>query len=147
MRKITVHNRQRALRVPLVALQEFAFHALTECFKIPRESPTELQDPTDLHVILVSDRRMAQLHRRFLHLSGPTDVITFQHGEVFISVERAHSQARLFGNSFRAELCLYIAHGLLHLHRFDDNNPAAAREMERMQKKVVAAANRGMAKL
>ena len=93
----------------------------------------------DLSVILVSDRRMAELHRRFLHLPGPTDVITFQHGEIFVSVETARRNARRFGNSLERELCLYIAHGLLHLHGFDDKDSAGAAEMERAQEKLVAA--------
>jgi ssRNA-specific RNase YbeY (16S rRNA maturation enzyme) len=35
---------------------------------------------------------------------------------------------------------LYIAHGLLHLHGFDDQTPASAGEMKRRQEKLVAAA-------
>jgi ssRNA-specific RNase YbeY (16S rRNA maturation enzyme) len=33
---------------------------------------------------------------------------------------------------------LYIAHGLLHLHGFDDKAPAAAAEMESAQEKLMA---------
>jgi probable rRNA maturation factor len=140
--RIAVHNRQRALRVPLAALQEFASRALTECLRIPGKKRRGLESITELNVILVSNRRMAELHRRFLHLPGPTDVITFQHGEIFVSVETARSHARRFGNSVEDELCLYIAHGLLHLHGFDDKNSADAAEMDRAQKKLVTAATR-----
>ena len=141
--RIAVHNRQRAIRVPLAALQEFADHALMECLKIPgKKKRRGLESITELNVILVSNRRMAKLHRRFLHLPGSTDVITFQHGEIFVSVETARSQARRFGNSVEGELCLYIAHGLLHLQGFDDKNSADAAEMDRAQKKLVTAATR-----
>lgn len=128
------------VRLPLAALQEFAIKALEECLKIPGIEGSDLEGITELHVILVSNRRMADLHRRYLHASGPTDVITFQHGEIFISVETARRNARRFGNSLESELCLYIAHGFLHLHRFDDTDPAGAAEMERVQKKLVMAA-------
>lgn len=144
--KITVHNRQRTMRVPVAALQEFAVRALTECLKIPGKERSGLGRFSELSVILVSNRRMAELHSRFLHLPGPTDVITFQHGEIFISVETARSHARRFGNSVEEELRLYIAHGLLHLHRFSDKNSAAAAEMERIQKKLVTVATRQMPK-
>jgi probable rRNA maturation factor len=137
--KITVHNRQRAMRVPLAALQEFARRALMECLKIPRRKLSGLASFAKLSVILVSNRRMAELHRRFLHLPGPTDVITFQHGEIFVSTETARSHARRFGNSLEHEIRLYIAHGLLHLHGFDDRDPANAAEMELAQEKLVAA--------
>jgi probable rRNA maturation factor len=136
---ITVHNRQRAVRIPLAALQEFARRALEECLKIPRKNASELVNPDDLSVILVSDRRMAELHRRFLLLSRPTDVITFQHGEIFVSAQTARRHARRFGNSLEGELRLYIVHGLLHLHGFDDKEAADAAEMERAQEKLVAA--------
>ena len=133
------------MRVPLPALQEFARRALRECLKIRRKKTSALVELEDLSIILVSDRRMAELHRRFLDLSGPTDVITFQHGEIFVSAETARSHARRFGNSLEDELRLYVVHGLLHLHGFDDKNSAGAAQMERAQKKLVAAATRANA--
>lgn len=136
---ITVLNRQRAVPVPLLPLEEFAGRALAKCLRIPRKTMSGLANLAELSVILVSDRRMAELHRRFLHLPGPTDVITFQHGEIFISAETARRNARRFGNSLERELRLYIAHGLLHLHGFDDKDAARAAEMERAQEKLVAA--------
>jgi probable rRNA maturation factor len=134
---ITVHNRQRAVEVELSALQDFAQRALRECLKIPKRKTSALVELEDLSVILVSDRRMAELHRRFLGLFGSTDVITFQHGEIFVDTETARNQARRFGKSLDHELRLYIAHGLLHLHGFDDKEPAAAAEMKRWQEKLV----------
>ena len=137
---ITVLNRQRAVPVPLMALQEFARRALLNCVRISRKARSGLARLAELSVILVSDRRMAELHSRFLNLPGPTDVITFQHGEIFISAETARRNARRFGNSLARELCLYIAHGLLHLHGLDDQDSAGAAEMERVQERLVAAA-------
>lgn len=136
--RITVHNRQRAVPVPVAALQRFAQHALSECLKIPRTKLGGLTSLTGLSVVLVSNRRMAELHRRFLHLPGPTDVITFQHGEIFVGAETARAHARRFGNSLEDELRLYIVHGLLHLHGFDDKKPRDAAEMERAQAKLMA---------
>src|SRR4051812_45872460 len=116
---ITVFNRQRAVAVQGAALQEFAERALEECLKLPARNPDDLSKLHELSVILVSDRRMAELHRRFLQQVGPTDVITFQHGEIFVSTETARRQARRFATSLEQELRLYVAHGLLHLHGFD----------------------------
>jgi probable rRNA maturation factor len=127
------------MRVPLAALQEFARRALLECLKISVKKLGGLASFAELSVILVSNRRMAELHRRYLHLPGPTDVITFQHGEIFISAETARSHARRFGNSVEGEIRLYIVHGLLHLHGFDDKGPADAAEMKRAQEKLVSA--------
>ena len=76
---------------------------------------------------------MALLHRKFLGQRGPTDVMTFQHGEIFISVETARRHARAFGNSLLREIKLYIVHGLLHLHGFDDQTQAEAHKMKTAQ--------------
>jgi probable rRNA maturation factor len=134
---ITVLNRQRMIPVKLPALQDFARQALDECLKLPARKPDALSNLAEVSVVLVSDRRMAELHRRFLQEPGPTDVITFQHGEIFVSTETARQQARRFGTSLEDELRLYITHGLLHLHGFDDKTAAGATEMKRTQEKLV----------
>jgi len=124
MSAIIVRNRQRAVTIELSALQSFADYVLSRL--------------EEVSVALVSDRRIAELHRRFLNELGPTDVITFQHGEIVISAETAKRQARAFRTSLEHELCLYIAHGLLHLRGYDDKTPAGAAEMKRLQENLVA---------
>lgn len=77
-----------------------------------------------------------------MQVPGPTDVITFQHGEIFVSVETAQRQAEAFRTSLNYELRLYLVHGLLHLYGFDDQEQAARRRMHSIQKKIVALASR-----
>jgi probable rRNA maturation factor len=139
---ILVINRQRSVRVDLRSLREFASRALIECLKLERRKFGSLADLPEVSVVLVSDRRIAQIHRRFMNEPGPTDVITFQHGEIFISTETAKRQARQFGTSFEHEVRLYIAHGLLHLVGFDDKTLPAAGEMKRRQERLVSGISR-----
>jgi probable rRNA maturation factor len=82
---------------------------------------------------------MSQLHQQFLGQTAPTDVLTFQHGEIFISVGTAKQHAHAFGNSLVRELQLYIVHGLLHLHGFDDRTEGGVRKMNRIQDKILRA--------
>jgi len=138
--EITVRNLQRTVPVDVAALQEFAQQALQSCSRIPRNEPTQLKRLREIFVLLISDRRMARLHRQFLKEVGPTDVLTFEHGEIFLSAKRARDHARRFGSSLGQELRLYIVHGLLHLHGFDDRNEVEAQRMERMQRQILAAA-------
>ena len=138
--EIVVRNRQRTVEIDIAALQEFAQQALRLCFRIHRNEPTQLKRLREIFVLLISDRRMARLHRQFLKEAGPTDVLTFEHGEIFLSAERARDHARRFGSSLGQELGLYIVHGLLHLHGFDDRNEVEAQRMERMQRQILAAA-------
>jgi probable rRNA maturation factor len=135
--RINVRNRQRKIPVNVADLQIFAVKALRRCLQLRKRKPTDLARLHEIFVWLISDRRMASLHRRFMHQTGPTDVLTFQHGEIFISVEAAKKHARAFGNPLTRELWLYIAHGLLHLHGFDDRTQAGARQMKAMQKKIL----------
>ena len=138
--RISVRNIQRKISVNVTELEKFAGRAAEHCFKLRKGKPTELRSLRGVFVWLISDRRIALLHRKFMRKSGPTDVLTFQHGEIFISVEAARRQARAFGNSLMRELKLYIVHGLLHLHGFDDQTPTKARKMKTAQEKILRCA-------
>ena len=134
---ISVHNRQRKIAVERRALEQFARRALSLC---AREKGSGLTNLEEINVLLISDRRIAELHLRFMQVSGPTDVMTFQHGEIFISVETAQRQADLHRTSQASELRLYLVHGLLHLQGFDDRRPADRRRMQAIQERIIAAA-------
>jgi probable rRNA maturation factor len=134
---ISVRNRQRKIPVNVADLEIFAAKALRRCLQLRKRNATDLDKLQEVFVWLISDRRMASLHRKFMHQMGPTDVLTFEHGEIFISIATAKRHARAFGNSLTSELCLYIVHGLLHLHGFDDRTASAARKMEATQKKIL----------
>lgn len=137
---ISVRNLQRAVPVNTADLEKFASRALASCLRIRQLKPTNLTRLHEIFVLLVSDRRMASLHREFLHESGPTDVLTFQHGEIFISTETAQRHARRFRSSLGQELRLYVVHGLLHLHGFDHGNEIEADEMEKLQNEILGSA-------
>ena len=139
--KITVRNLQRKVPLDVVDLEKFARTALSLCLRLPRRKTTDLKKLPGISVLVVSDRKIASLHRQFMNESGPTDVITFQHGEIFISAESARRNARRFGNALAGELRLYVVHGLLHLHGFDDRDSASARRMEVTQRKILGEVN------
>ena len=88
---------------------------------------------------------MAKVNWDFLRHEGSTDVITFDHGstegrlhgELFISVPEAVGQAEEFGTTWEEELARYVIHGLLHLHGYDDLEPAKRRVMKRHENRLV----------
>jgi probable rRNA maturation factor len=151
---IGVRNLQRKIAVNVGELENFAAAAVQRCLQLRKHKRTGLRSLHEVFVWLISDRRMAVLHRKFLGHAVPTDVLTFQHGEIFISVETARRHARAFGeedarrgrrahgrdNSLVRELKLYIVHGLLHLHGFDDRTPAEARKMKTAQERILRCA-------
>ncbi|MDQ3546972.1 MAG: rRNA maturation RNase YbeY [Verrucomicrobiota bacterium] len=134
--QISVFNRQRIVKLDRPELEEFARRALAVC---ARERGSGLTKLAQVDVVFISDRRMSELHRRFMQIAGPTDVITFQHGEIFISVETAQRQAKAQRASPLYELRLYLVHGLLHLQGFDDRTEKDRAGMAALQERIVAA--------
>jgi probable rRNA maturation factor len=139
--EISVRNLQRKISVNVSELQEFARNALRRCLQLQKNKRTDLRKLNTIAVWLISDWRISQLHLRFLGESGPTDVITFHGGEIFISVETARRNSREFGNSLMSEIKLYIVHALLHLHGFDDQRAADLRRMKNTQEKILRSMN------
>ena len=135
--EISVRNLQWKIPVNVSELEKFAIKVVRCCLQMRRRKPTDLRNLRQISVLLVSDRRIASLHQQFLQKAGPTDVLTFQHGEIFISVETARRHARAFGNSLVRELHLYIVHGFLHLDGFDDQTHSSARRMQRAQEQIL----------
>jgi probable rRNA maturation factor len=88
----------------------------------------------EVSLLLTDDREIARVHGEFLGDPTPTDVISFELDDTIdlvVSVECARREARRRGNTIRAELALYVVHGLLHACGYDDRN---ARERARMRR-------------
>jgi probable rRNA maturation factor len=130
--EISLLNRQRGRRIDSRSLSQFALRARERVQAVRRKAL-----PAEISVILVSDRRISAIHQEFMQIAGPTDVITFQHGEIIISAETAQRQAAELGRGFYEELCLYVVHGLLHLAGYDDQTRSGFREMERLQQRLL----------
>ena len=133
---ITIQNVQRSASVSTPKLQRFAAIACKLVWQIGRPK-SEIASLTQIYVLIVSDRRMTTLHKEFCEIPGATDVLTFQHGEIVISVDTALVQARMFHTSVTSEIQLYLLHGLLHLAGFDDVTPSQRHQMHQLQKKLM----------
>jgi probable rRNA maturation factor len=130
---IRIVNRQRKKRLNLRACQAFAAAAARQVLK----RRPKIRLPEEIGVVLVSDARISRIHRYFLGIDGATDVITFEHGEIFVSVETAERQAQEFSTSPLEEIHLYIVHGLLHLAGLDDKTARGRKRMAAMQQEII----------
>jgi probable rRNA maturation factor len=128
-------DRQRKKRVDLAEFRAFANCAVVKVAEVVKP----VAFPNEINVVFVSDARIAAIHRDFMSVEGPTDVITFQHGEILISVETAERQATRFSTSFSRELRLYFVHALLHLAGLDDLTEEGFKKMADLQECIVAA--------
>jgi probable rRNA maturation factor len=137
--KIDVYNRQRAVRVALPWLRRLATAALPICARHCPDGRFPLRYLEEIEVSIVSDRVIADVHQRFMNIPGPTDVITFEHGEIVMSAQTAEIYAARYGQSVDVELALYTIHGLLHLNGYDDQTTRDANRMRSLQQRILQA--------
>jgi len=113
--------------------------------------------PVAVNVLVVDDRRIAAMNRRYLRRNGPTDTLAFpdgdpdprtgrvELGDVAASAETARREAarrRADGPGWTArhELALYLLHGMLHLLGLDDRDPGEAAGMRKAETEIFEAA-------
>jgi probable rRNA maturation factor len=135
--QVRVLNRQRKYRTSAKELRDFSEQLTPLVLKLAR-----VELPEQILVVLVSDRKISAIHEQFMGIAGPTDVITFQHGEIVVSVETAAKQATEYDTDLLHELRLYITHGLLHLAGYNDHSEDDFREMAKLQGELVARVSR-----
>ena len=104
-------------------------------------------DRAELSIVLVSDREMRALNRRWCRRDRPTDVLSFAQregaggapdgllGDVVISVVTARRQAAARGETLGRAADRLLIHGLLHLLGYDhERSVAEARRMQRRER-------------
>jgi probable rRNA maturation factor len=110
-------------------------------------------DEAELSLLVCDDRVMRRLNRKHRRIDRSTDVLAFamDEGHPMVSVQRslgdiviswptARRQARAHGWSAERELCLLLAHGMLHLLGFDHATRVAERRMMARAHMLMAAA-------
>ncbi len=136
---ISLTNRQRKVALDLPWLRTLAVRALPLALASPGAGPRLLPELDALEITLLGQAAISRINAQFLGHEGPTDVITFQHGEILIGAETARENAARHGKPLNHEVALYMIHGLLHLHGWSDKEPAEARRMARTQETILAA--------
>jgi len=94
----------------------------------------------EVSLLLTGDAGIAELHGRFLGDASPTDVMSFDTDgsiDVVVNVACARREAVRRGSSLRAELALYVVHGVLHACGFDDTSARARRVMRAAEREVM----------
>ena len=134
--ELVINNRQRARPIDRKFLKGVTEHLL---------GALQIKQ-TELGVHLVNADEMARVHKHYMNIEGSTDVITFDHGsrppetvhgEIFVSIDDAITQAREFDATWQNELARYIVHGVLHLLGYDDLQPKARAKMKREENRLV----------
>src|SRR5512136_1102231 len=100
-----------------------------------------------ISLILVDNKEITEINRRYLNRKYPTNVLAFSLaagefgninpdilGDIVISVDKAYDDACESGIEFNDELAFLIIHGILHLLNYDHGN-ARIRKTQQMKKK------------
>ena len=104
---------------------------------------------------LIDNKRIHEINKAYRGVERETDVISFAFledetdpdmdienlGEIYISLEKAHSQALEYGHSFKRELCFLVVHGLLHLLGYDHMTEKEEKEMFSLQEEILSSLN------
>ncbi len=139
--EIIIGNHQEAVDIPLAwltALEDIGDAAAQMAAGFAAHEESSLVHLATLEVALVDDDTSARVHMDFMEIPGPTDVITFHHGEIVIGVEVAMRQAEEYGEPFGREILRYFVHGLLHLAGHEDAEEDGRKAMETAQEEIVS---------
>jgi len=85
------------------------------------------------NIIFVSKEEIHKINKEYRNVDRPTDVISFALedneeetdqilrvlGDIYISLDIAYEQAKIYGHSNLREICFLATHGILHLLGYD----------------------------
>ena len=94
----------------------------------------------NIHYVLCDDEQEWAVNRQFLGHDYYTDIITFSYstpttlsGDIFISLDMVHDNARSLQVDEEEELRRILIHGVLHLTGQEDKTPDTRAEMTRKE--------------
>ncbi len=119
MRLISVVNLHKSYKVNEPLVKRIARYILAACGK---------PGGAELELVFLDNRQIKSLNKKFKHEDCPTDVLSFDlgggldgfFGNIFISIDKALENSKIFNTAFEEEFTLYIIHGILHLAGYDD---------------------------
>ena len=107
---------------------------------------------TSFNLIIVDNSYIHELNKTYRKIDRETDVITFALededtiispeeerilGDIYISIDKAKSQAKEYGHSLLRELSFLAVHGFYHLLGYDHMKPEDEKVMFQKQEEVL----------
>ena len=88
-------------------------------------------------LFFVSSKRIAELNKKYRGKSGPTNVLSFDSGDVVICPSVVKKQAEKLGFTQKKWMTQLIVHGILHLAGYEHKSIIGRKVMEKMEDKVL----------
>ena len=133
---LTVINSQNLINFDLEYVKSKVDMACQLCVRESKES-SPLKELESVEISIIDDKKIAKVHSEFMDDPSPTDVITFDYGEILVSAETALSNSEELQVSLENEVLLYIIHGMLHLGGYLDGSRAEFKEMKSLQEMIL----------
>jgi rRNA maturation RNase YbeY len=103
----------------------------------------------DISIVFTDHTLMKRLHKEYFADPSTTDVISFPfsqpntvvEGEIYVNVEQARDQAKMYAISQNEELFRLIIHGLLHLIGYRDDTQTHRDLMHQTQEQILKSAH------
>lgn len=133
---LTVINSQNLINFDLEYVKSKVDLACQLCVRESKES-APLKELETVEISIIDDKQIAKVHGEFMDDPSPTDVITFDYGEILVSAETALSNSEELQVSLENEILLYIIHGMLHLGGYLDGSRAEFKEMKSLQEMIL----------
>ena len=118
---------------------------IAEALRLALEAGAVPCAPLELGILLTDDARMAALNAEFRGRDGASDVLSFPDlakgaylGDIALGYEILARDAGLAGKMLFAHFLHLLVHGVLHLKGYQHQSRAAAREMENLERAILA---------
>jgi rRNA maturation RNase YbeY len=128
IQSINAHDTLRVRRAPVTAI-------------VGRVLAGERARKALVSIVFVGDGAMRRIKRAFFGLPGTTDVVSFRlsddrrplEGEVYVNLDQARRQARIYRVAESEERLRLVVHGVLHLAGYVDGTAAERGRMRRRE--------------
>lgn len=138
--------------------------ALIEKLIVAAANKLELGENFEVSITIVDNEKIQEINREYRNIDKPTDVISFAIedndemdfdlffgsefeedeiniprllGDIFISIDRAETQAEEFGHAFEREFGFLAVHGFLHLNGYDHQTEEEEQVMSALQDEIL----------
>jgi probable rRNA maturation factor len=81
-------------------------------------------------ILLASDQTVQRLNARHRGRNKPTNVLTFESGDIALALGVVRREARAQGRRIGHHVAHLVVHGALHLRGHEHDDPGYARRME-----------------
>lgn len=144
IRRVLLEERIDVATISLVLVSDSEIHRVNREF-LGHDFPTDvisfrLNEPQEAigTVVVNPDRIAAQESSESLLPRDSTESLLSIDGELIVSIDTAVREASTHGWSPRAELLLYVVHGLLHLCGYDDMTDETRPVMRSRERELLA---------